>query len=137
MDSCASAYGACPAAAYPSAHWRLASTVHRVLLQVLIFSDSSWAVLYRVCFPWLGVPEKAFQDVQAALKELTSPLESKEVPKSWREELIGGEPAFELLDAPADGAHLLRFRLTGREHFKLPRDLDLAQHPYRSSASLP
>eukprot|EP00434_Breviolum_minutum_P040508 symbB.v1.2.035998.t1/scaffold4979.1/size32168/4 len=83
---------------------------------VLIFSDS--------------VPDAQFSKLRHVLSELSEPLERSERPEALAEKLLQGKPAFEILEAP-DAGKVLHFRLTGREHFDLPADLDLGSHPYR------
>jgi len=50
-------------------------------------------------------------------------------------ELLGGEPAFELLDPPlgeeASAAKVLRFRLSGRKKFGIAPDADLSEPPFK------
>lgn len=89
---------------------------------VLIFSES--------------VPDAEFTNILSVLSALGEP--SVELPdripkrrQAFARELSNGKPAFEVLEAPEGAGNVLHFRLTGREHFSLPADLDLSLHPYR------
>eukprot|EP00438_Fugacium_kawagutii_P026616 Skav209603 [mRNA] locus=scaffold1634:101454:102227:- [translate_table: standard] len=82
------------------------------------------------------VPEAEFRNLQSVLAKLTEPSEepSKELSErrtAFAKELCHGKPVFQLLDPPECTEAILRFRLTGHDHFNLPTDLDLSQHPYR------
>lgn len=82
-----------------------------------------------------GFPQEEAAKVRAALDTLLVPPPAFEAGAATRQrellrqELLAGEPSFELVDEPPErtrsGSEVLRFRLTGRSRFSIPMSQDL------------
>lgn len=96
--------------------------------------DGGWAG----CQPWTSLvlifsadaPEEKLQSLREEMDRLRLPAEAE----GWeqraaevRQLLSEGDIPFEVLDGSTD---VVRFRLTGRERFKIPPDTDLSDMPY-------
>lgn len=80
--------------------------------------------------------DAAAASLRKALEALVEPpLHLPGKIKEVEELLISGQPSFELLEPPRSARagpsdDVVRFRLTGREEFHIPEDVDLAVPPY-------